>query len=95
MPSEGGIRLLKVLNILDWKRAYALIVVYGYLWQIVIWGPLFWATTLISTFTGMQIPAPPVLPWEHLLVATSNLAVIGAVQFVRDKYKVPKNEGTP
>jgi hypothetical protein len=75
----------KFLHELGWKRLYAWLVVYGYFWQIVVWGPLFWLTTLLTAFTGQPWPAPPVLPWEHLLAATANLAVIGTVELFKDR----------
>lgn len=78
---------MNILRLLwtDWKRSYAVIVVYGYLYNIVLWGPLFWLTTLLTSWTSRQWPAPSLLPWEHLAAATGNLAVIGGLQFLRDR----------
>lgn len=70
---------------LDWKRTYALILVYGYGYDILFWPFAFWATTIATVLTGVQWPAPPLVPWEQLAVATANLAVIGAIQLRRDK----------
>jgi hypothetical protein len=69
----------------DWKRVFAWIVVYGYAYDVVLWPLVFWASTLLTAFTGMQWPAPPLVPWEQLAVMTANLAVIGIVQVQRDK----------
>jgi hypothetical protein len=75
------------LRQLDWKRTYALTVVYGYMYDILFWPFAFWASTIITLRTGIQFPAPPLVPWEQLAVATANLAVIGTVQFFQDKGK--------
>lgn len=77
--------IIDSIKAIGWKRLYAWIVVYGYAWQIVVWGPLFWLTSILTALTGHQWPAPPVLPWEHLLAATANLGVIGTVQLFRDR----------
>jgi len=69
----------------DWKKIYALTVVYGFIYNIVAWPVVFWITTIITLRTDVQWPAPPLVPWEHLAVAVSNLAVIGTVQLMRDK----------
>lgn len=69
----------------DWKRTYAITVVYGYMYDILFWPMAFWATTIGTQVTGFQWPAPPLVPWEQLAVATANLAVIGTVQLMRDK----------
>ena len=77
--------MLTFLKGVDWKRAYALTVVYGYMYDILFWPFAFWATTIGTQVTGVQWPAPPLVPWEQLAVATANLAVIGTIQFVRDR----------
>jgi hypothetical protein len=69
----------------DWKRNFAVVVLYGYAYDICVWPLLFWTTTLLTVRTGIQWPAPPLVPWEQLAVATANLAVIGTVQFLRDR----------
>lgn len=70
---------------LDWKRAYALTIVYGYFYQIVFWPFAFWFSTILTLRTEVQWPAPPIIPWEQLAAATATLATIGGVQFLRDK----------
>ena len=71
----------------DWKLAFAWICVWGYAYDVVIWPLVFWITTLLSTFTRWQWPAPPLVPWEQLAVMTANLAVIGTVQLFKDRQK--------
>lgn len=69
----------------NWKLAYAVTVVYGYMYQIIFWPFAFWGSTILTIRSEVQWPAPPILPWEQLAVATANLAVIGGIQFLRDK----------
>lgn len=69
----------------DWKKIYALTVVYGYMYNIIFWPFAFWTTTILTMRTDVQWPAPPIMPWEHLVAATANLAVIGGIQFFRDR----------
>lgn len=82
--------LSRLFHLLDWKRAYAVTVVYGYFYDIVAWPLVFWSTTLLTEVTGRQWPAPPLVPWEQLAVATANLAVIGGVQMLREKNRLPE-----
>jgi len=79
--------VFETLRRVDWKRAYALTIVYGYMYVILIWPWFFWLTTVLTLWTGKQWPAPPIIPWEQLAVATANLAVIGSVQFMRDRVR--------
>ena len=78
------------LRQVDWKRTYALTVVYGYMYDILFWPMAFWMTTFLTVRTGIQWPAPPLVPWEQLAVATANLAVIGSIQFLTDRNKTQK-----
>jgi hypothetical protein len=87
--------LAEVVMQSNWKRIYALTVTYGYMYDIILWPIIFWLTTIITVFTPWQMPAPPLVPWEQLAVATGNLLVIGAVQFVRDRADLQKSTSTP
>lgn len=69
----------------DWKRVFAWVVVWGYAYDVIIWPFVFFVTTLLTTFTGVQWPGPPLVPWEQLAVMTANLAVIGGVQLLKDR----------
>ena len=69
----------------DWKRTYAFTVVYGYMYDIIFWPLAFWGTTIFTALTGVQFPAPPLVPWEQLAVAAGLLIGIGTVQFKRDQ----------
>ena len=85
--------MLGFLRGIDWKQTYALTVVYGYMYDIIFWPFAFWITTMLTLWTDKQWPAPPLVPWEMLLAATANLAVVGGVQLLRDRERT-KGEAT-
>jgi len=68
----------------NWKSSLALIIAYAYAYQLVAWAPLFWLSTLVTAFSGHQVPAPPIVPWEQLLAGTTTLATIGGIQTWRE-----------
>ena len=78
-------RLLASISPEDWKKSIAIIIVWGYGWQIVVWGPLSWIILLISHFTDRNLPIPPILPWEQLAAATATLATVGGIETWREK----------
>jgi hypothetical protein len=81
----------------DWKRSVAYVILHAYFYQLVFWPLAFWASTIISTFTGILIPAPPIVPWEQLMAGTTTLAAIGGVETWREKNRLtqpPKSSGT-
>lgn len=69
----------------DWKRSIALVILWAYAYQLVAWPLIFWLTTLLTAYTGTQVPAPPVVPWEQLFAGTTTLAAVGGIQAWRDK----------
>lgn len=69
----------------NWKRAIAFIIVYSYAYQLAVWAPLFWITTLLTAWSGHQVPAPPIIPWESLIAGTTTLATIGGIETWREK----------
>lgn len=69
-------RFLHWFTVEDWKRGIRVVILWGYGYNIVVWGPLMWLTTLLTLFTGTQIPAPPLLPWEHLATGTMTLVAV-------------------
>lgn len=73
------------LNPEDWKRGIALVILWAYGYQLVFWPLAFWGTTLLTLFTGMQWPAPPIVPWEQLMTGTTTLATVGGIQAWRDR----------
>jgi hypothetical protein len=68
----------------DWKRAIALVILWAYAYQLVVWPTLFWLTTLASALYGTQIPAPPIVPWEQLVAGTGTLATVGGIETWRE-----------
>jgi hypothetical protein len=73
----------------DWKRGIALVILWAYAYQLVAWPLLFWVTTLLTLFTTKQWPAPPLVPWEHLLTGTSTLGMVGGIETWREKRASP------
>ena len=78
-------RLLARLDVDDWKRSIALVILYAYGWQLCGWPMAAWLTTLIIAFTGFPLPVPPLLPWELLAAGTLQLATIGGIQAWRER----------
>ena len=76
----------------NWRRGVAYVIVWAYAYQLAAWPLLFWATTLLTMWTGQQWPSPVLLPWEHLLTGTATLATISGVDIARDKL-VPEPTG--
>lgn len=75
---------MRLLNPEDWKRGIAMVILYAFAYALVVWPALFWMTTLLTMFTGMQWPAPPLMPWEQLVSGTGILATVGGLQTWRD-----------
>lgn len=78
-------KLLKALDVEDWKRGVALVILYAYGYQLCAWPLLCWAITLLIAFTGMALPVPPIVPWEILMSGTTTLATIGGIQGWRER----------
>lgn len=70
----------------NWRRYVAMVIVIAYTYQLILWPLAFWFSTLLTTMSGMQWPAPPVVPWEHLLAGTATLAAIGGIDVARDTF---------
>jgi hypothetical protein len=79
-----GQRLLSWMRPEDWKRAIALVILWAYAYQLVVWPMLFHLTNLVNYALGLTLPAPPLLPWEHLLTGTTTLGMVGGIQAWRD-----------
>ena len=71
----------------DWKLVFAWVCVYGYAYNVMAWSFTFWLTSLATTFTGVQWPAPPLVPWEQLTAMSATLIGIGTVQLFKSKKK--------
>lgn len=77
--------LLARLDVDDWKRGVALVILYAYGYQLCAWPLLSWAVTLAIAFTGHPLPVPPIVPWEILMSGTTTLATIGGIQTWRER----------
>lgn len=68
----------------DWKRSIALVILWAYAYQLVVWPVLFYAS-VIATAHGLTWPAPVIVPWEQLLAGTTTLATVGGIQAWRER----------
>lgn len=78
-------KILKALDVEDWKRSVALVILYAYGYQLCAWPLLAWGTTLVTAFTSYALPVPPIVPWEILMSGTTTLATIGGIQTWRER----------
>ena len=69
----------------DWKRSIAMVILYAYVYQLVVWPLWFNVTVILSAIFGVSIPAPIIVPWEQLLAGTTTLATVGGIQAWREK----------
>jgi len=76
--------LIRLLNTENWKRGIALVILWAYAYQLVVWPMLFWVTTVVTAASGWQMPGPPIVPWEQLLAGTTTLAAVGGISTWRD-----------
>lgn len=95
VDSQVSAGILSWFTVADWKKGLAFTVLWAYVYQLTAWPLLFWGTTLITAFTGFQIPAPPIVPWEQLIAGTTTLATVGGLQALRDKWTAPEEPRVP
>jgi hypothetical protein len=74
-----------LLNPEDWRRGIAMVILWAYGYQLVIWPLWFNLATLLSSLTGLQIPAPVIIPWEQLMTGTATLGTVGGIQAWRER----------
>ena len=79
----------------DWKRSIALVILWSYGYQLVVWPIWFNATVILSAIFGVAIPAPIIVPWEQLLAGTTTLAAVGGIQVWREKDAPPADKIAP
>jgi hypothetical protein len=70
----------------DFRGWVQLIVLIAYGYQLCVWPVLFWLMTLATLSTGVQWPAPVVVPWEHLIAGTVTLASLGGMEAVKARF---------
>jgi len=90
---EGLKRILEALSPTDWKRGIAMIILWAYAYQLLIWPLWFNIVTFINAVHGTSLPAPIIVPWEQLMAGTTTLATIGGIQAWRDGNATP--DGAP
>jgi hypothetical protein len=84
--------LLKILETFspeDWKRGIAMVILWAYAYQLLIWPAWFNIITLLNQLYGLSLPAPVLIPWEQMLAGTTTLGTIGGIQAWRDKNTPP------
>lgn len=72
----------------DWQRGIALTILWAYAYALIVWPTLFWLTAILTLRTGVQWPAPPIVPWEQLVSGTLTLASVGGIQAWRERTPV-------
>lgn len=88
-PFFFGQRMIRFLTVENWKRGIALTILAAYSYQLIAWPVVYWLTTLLTLGTGVQWPAPPIIPWEQLTAGTATLAAVGGIETWRDKKRGP------
>ncbi len=76
--------MLKWLSPEDWKRSIALVILWAYAYQLVVWPVASFVMALLTLYTGQQWPALFIVPWEQLAAGTATLATVGGIQAWRD-----------
>ena len=69
----------------DWKRSIALVILWAYGYQLVVWPLWFNLSVYLNSVLGLSLPAPVIVPWEQLLAGTTTLATVGGIQAWREK----------
>jgi hypothetical protein len=75
---------VRFFNPEDWKRGVATVILWAYGYQLALWPLWFNLATLLTSLTGIQFPAPVIIPWEQLMTGTATLTAIGGIQAWRD-----------
>lgn len=69
----------------DWKRSIALVILWAYAYQLIVWPLWFNLVTLLNATFGLSLPAPVIVPWEQLIAGTTTLGTVGGIQAWKDK----------
>lgn len=75
-----------VLTPADWKRGVALVILWAYAYQLVVWPLWTAAAAYLSWWLGLAVPlpAPVIVPWEQLIAGTTTLATVGGIETWRE-----------
>ena len=87
--------MFKWLSPEDWKRGVALVILWAYAYQLIIWPLWFNLITFLNAVYDLTLPAPVIVPWEQLLAGTATLASVGGLQAWRDKIAGEQPEKPP
>ena len=78
---------MKVFNPEDWKRSIAMVILWAYGYQLVVWPLWFSLTNYVNYILDLSLPAPVIVPWEQLMAGTTTLGTVGGIQAWREKGK--------
>lgn len=76
---------MQIINPEDWKRGVAMVILWAYGYQLVVWPLWFNISTLISALTSLHVPAPTIIPWEQLMTGTATLGTVGGIHAWRER----------
>lgn len=77
---EGFRRVLEAVTPDDWKRGIAMVILWAYAYQLIVWPIWFNITTLLNQLFSLSLPAPVIVPWEQLIAGTTTLGTVGGIQ---------------
>ena len=77
--------MIKLLNPEDWKRSIAMVILWAYAYQLVLWPIWFNVVTLANALLSASLPAPIIVPWEQLMTGTATLGTVGGIQAWRER----------
>jgi hypothetical protein len=77
--------LITLMDPDEWRRSIALVILWAYAYQLIVWPLWFNGSVIFSAIFGVNIPAPVLLPWEQLIAGTTTLGTVGGIQIWRDK----------
>jgi len=80
---------MQLFNPEDWKRGVAMVILWAYGYQLVVWPLWFNLATLLTAITGLHLPAPIIIPWEQLVSGTATLGTVGGIQAWRERGTPP------
>ena len=69
----------------DWKRSIAMVILWAYAYQLVVWPLWFNLVVYMNAVLGTALPAPVIVPWEQLIAGTTTLGTVGGIQAWREK----------
>lgn len=88
---------MSILNWLrpeDWKRSIAMVILYAYFYQLVLWPLWFNLVVYLNAVFGTSLPAPIIVPWEQLIAGTTTLGTVGGIQAWRER-DAPTDKAAP